>query len=127
MNRELKRDLKHAIIDLEYQRCHDGVEAIENAIEYIEDIETKLEKQNEEWQETVTIGDEIVAYKFMKFLESINLKYERAINPVGNYTNVFISGTGVVMRKAVYSAIELFKSIDKYFYGLGHKDEKSGQ
>ena len=123
MNSQLKRDLKHAIVDLEYLGCNNGVEAIEDAIEYIEDIEAKLEKQGEEWQETITIRDEFVAYKFMKFLESINLKYEHTRNPMCTYSNIFLKANGPVMHKAVVSAIELYKSIDDYFQGDAHKNE----
>lgn len=123
MNKELKRDLKHVIVDLEYQGCNDGVDTIEEAIKYIENIEVQLEEQNEEYQETVTIRDEFVCYKFMKFLESINLKYECVVNSKGKYSNIFLKSTGSVMHKAVVSAIELFKSIDKYFYEVGHKNE----
>lgn len=115
MYRELKRDLKHAIIDLEYQRCHDGVEAIENAIEYIEELEEKLKVEDELFQCEVTIHEEIVSERFERYLQSINIKYKMTANPVGNFRNYFIEGQGDSKKKAVESAIKLFKDIEEYF------------
>lgn len=123
MKPELKRNLKHAVVDLEFVDNEIGSEAVEEVISYCEELEAKLITQDEKFKVNVTFNEELVFERFKEFLKSANLTYDFTYNPKGDFWNVFIYGKGEIMRKAVNSTISVFIDIEKYF----KEEEKRGE
>ena len=124
MKPELKRNLKHAVVDLEFFENEKGAEAVEEVISYCEELESKVVDQDNSFHCETTIYNELVFERFKKFLEDVNLSYHYKYNPVAEFWNVFVTGYGNVMQQAVKSAIALFIDIEKYFKE-NEKNERS--
>ena len=66
------------------------------------------------FQIKVRFDEELVFDKFKEFLNNANLHYVYTYSPIGQFWNVFIDAEGEIMKKAVYSAIELFVEAERY-------------
>lgn len=124
MKPELKRNLKHAVVDLEFYDNEKGAEAVEEVISYCEELEEKVKGENERFHLEVTFNEEAVFERFKKFLKDVNLTYDFTYNPEGEFWNVFIYGKGNIMKEAVNGAISVFIDINKYYKEVCRRERK---
>lgn len=69
------------------------------------------------FQIKVRIDEELVLNRFKEFLNSVNLSYACAYNPIGQFWDVFIGAIGEDRKKFVYSAINEFVETERCIRG----------
>ncbi len=127
MNISLLRQLKHLAIDLEFDDKGEEAEAVNDVVDYVKELERKVNADKEEGQISVTIIDTKVFGRFCDFLDVIKAEWNYVYNPVGKFFNIFIHTTGKYERKSIEKARQLFTDIEQYFVEEKKKHERKGE
>ena len=116
MKPELKKNLKYAIIDLEYEGKTEEAQAVEEAINDIITLEYRLNKEERETQFTFTTDSKERFELYEDFLGKIGVEFGYAYDEKGKYYNFFIIVKGATKGYAVENALKMFVMMENYFH-----------